>query len=318
MPGFRSLLLVVSLAISTPAMAWNEFGHMLIAELALQKLSPKLQRKIESEAFSLVRRQDSDKRLYLMRAYPGSSAFAQIAVFADHHRDKSLAELYGKFGQKLPAVFADLAGDDTTRWHYKNQPYAPGIVQRLGIEPSVGKGSAASCDLSEPVDVAWAIEQTRVALSQAETESDRVLSLALLIHFVGDAHQPLHAISRVDEDCESDRGGNRFCVAYGANSYSCVTSLHEYWDAGLGFFRSFDRVGDAAEFVARISLDEAQVKNLDADAWLAEGFRQARFVYSIQEGTGGDPHYVKEAQIIAYERIALAAARLAQILGQLY
>jgi len=169
-----------------------------------------------------------------------------------------------------------------------------------------------------PVDVSWAIEKAQEAFKQAETEENQILALALLVHFVGDAHQPLHAISRVDEDCDSDRGGNRFCVVYRKNSYSCETNLHAFWDAGVGFFESFDRVSDAAEFVARVELDEKQADILDPDEWLIEGYRKARFIYSVKDGSGGDSYYTKEGQIVSYERIALAANRLAKIMNKLY
>lgn len=323
---FRLILLTSLLVIAKPSFAWNEFGHMLIAELALQKLEPKLQRKIESEAFSLVRQQNSDKRLYLMRAYPGTSAFAHLSVFADDHRNTELDDLYARFAQKLPTAFIELANENTAKWHYKNQPYFSSARQKppmpvsplFGLEPGQEQETAIQCDLSESVDVVWAVEQLKVAFDEAENEQDKILALALLVHFVGDAHQPLHGISRVDEDCESDRGGNRFCVSYRNNSYSCETNLHAYWDSALGFFESYDRVSDAAQFVARVEVDAKQVKNLDPNEWLTEGYRQARFIYAIKDGSGGDSYYIKDGQIIAYERIALAAARLAEILQELY
>lgn len=313
MPILRCLLIVFSLAITSPVLAWSEFGHMLIAELAHKQLDPKLQRKLESQSFSLIKKQDAEKRLYLMRAYPDSSAFAQMSVFADDYRNQTLEELYSRFGKEVPAVFKNIANEDTSKWHYKNQAYASEIAHKPWSS-SEGK----VCDLSEPVDVAWAVEQLQIAFKQAETEEDQVLALALLVHFVADAHQPLHGLSRVDEDCDSDRGGNRFCVVYRKNSYSCEMNLHAFWDSGVGFFESFDRVSDAVEFVARVELDENQVSILDPDEWLAEGYRKARFIYSIKDGSGGDSYYIKEGQIISYERMALAANRLAQILNQLY
>jgi len=288
---------------------------MLIAELALKELDPKLQRKIESLSFSLVKKQDSDKRLYLMRAYPDSSAFAQLSVFADDYRNQTIQELYSKFGNGVPDVFAGVASENSSKWHYKNHPYASESLRKPGQDSSEIKNQ---CDLSEPVDVSWAIEKAQEAFKQAETEENQILALALLVHFVGDAHQPLHAISRVDEDCDSDRGGNRFCVVYRKNSYSCETNLHAFWDAGVGFFESFDRVSDAAEFVARVELDEKQADILDPDEWLIEGYRKARFIYSVKDGSGGDSYYTKEGQIVSYERIALAANRLAKIMNKLY
>ena len=285
---------------------------MVIAEYALQQLEPKVQRKLEQQAFALVRRQEAEKRLYLMRAFPGSTAFAQLSVFADTHRSKSLHQLYTEFGSGLPSNFASYADKNTSTWHYKNQPFYSSSIQIPGA------ASAPQCDLSEQTDIGWAITALQGAFNDAESEQNQILALALLIHLVGDAHQPLHAISRVDNDCESDRGGNRFCVAYATNSYRCETNLHSLWDSALGFFADYDSIEQAVEFLKRVEVKDTDADNLDPDVWLSEGFGEARFVYSIKEGSGGDAYYISEGQIIAYERMALAAERLANMLEQLY
>jgi hypothetical protein len=55
-------------------------------------------------------------------------------------------------------------------------------------------------------------------------------NLRLLIHYVGDIHQPLHAISRFNEDFPiGDRGGNEFTLP----SKDQVTNLHSLWDSVL-------------------------------------------------------------------------------------
>ena len=53
-------------------------------------------------------------------------------------------------------------------------------------------------------------------------------ALRLLIHYVGDIHQPLHATSRVDENYPSgDRGGNLFTLP----SKKTAKNLHAVWDS---------------------------------------------------------------------------------------
>lgn len=60
---------------------------------------------------------------------------------------------------------------------------------------------------------------------------DKPLALVWLIHLIGDIHQPLHAISRIDpETLQSDGGGNDFNVKY---SYSSPIPLHALWDENL-------------------------------------------------------------------------------------
>lgn len=57
--------------------------------------------------------------------------------------------------------------------------------------------------------------------------------MRLLIHYVGDVHQPLHATSRVNHDYPAgDRGGNNVPLP----KYETVDNLHEFWDsAGYEF-----------------------------------------------------------------------------------
>ena len=51
--------------------------------------------------------------------------------------------------------------------------------------------------------------------------------MRLLIHFVGDAHQPLHAVTRINKNYPNgDKGGNDFNLPYHYNA----KELHAVWD----------------------------------------------------------------------------------------
>ena len=52
--------------------------------------------------------------------------------------------------------------------------------------------------------------------------------MRLLIHYVGDIHQPLHGVSRVDSEYpKGDRGGNSFHV----QTKNGAKNLHAVWDS---------------------------------------------------------------------------------------
>lgn len=62
----------------------------------------------------------------------------------------------------------------------------------------------------------------------SEEEQAKSYALRLLIHYVGDLHQPLHATSRVDHKYpKGDQGGNFFHVA----EEDGVKNLHSVWDS---------------------------------------------------------------------------------------
>ena len=60
-------------------------------------------------------------------------------------------------------------------------------------------------------------------------EVSKSFALRLLIHYLGDIHQPLHCASRVDDEYpEGDRGGNSFPLRV-----SGFRNLHMLWDSVL-------------------------------------------------------------------------------------
>jgi hypothetical protein len=92
-------------------------------------------------------------------------------------------------------------------------------------------------------NVTWAIEEMVHSLKQVTSKQKsppnvnpqlaESFNLRLLIHYVGDIHQPLHAINRYDEVFKGgDEGGNYFSIEEVAG----VTNLHMLWDSVLTAF----------------------------------------------------------------------------------
>ena len=63
----------------------------------------------------------------------------------------------------------------------------------------------------------------------AEEDDQRSFALRLIVHYVGDIHQPLHNIDKVDyRHAKGDRGGNMQLVP---DDGSGVINLHMLWDS---------------------------------------------------------------------------------------
>ena len=65
---------------------------------------------------------------------------------------------------------------------------------------------------------------------QPSTQVDNAKSFAmrLLMHYVGDVHQPLHAATRVNHEYpEGDRGSNKVSLPFKDEA----SDLHSIWDA---------------------------------------------------------------------------------------
>ena len=63
----------------------------------------------------------------------------------------------------------------------------------------------------------------------SDENDQKSFALRLVIHYVGDLHQPLHATAEVDSEYpEGDRGGNEEWIPTGPGG---VGNLHQIWDS---------------------------------------------------------------------------------------
>lgn len=94
-------------------------------------------------------------------------------------------------------------------WHYKN------IDDDETFE---------NAKLLESGDVVRAIREQSQILNSNETSTEqKSLALKMLVHLVGDIHQPMHMGHR------SDLGGNRWMIRY----FGSPKNLHSIWDSSL-------------------------------------------------------------------------------------
>lgn len=97
----------------------------------------------------------------------------------------------------------------TKTWHYKN------VDAGMNYEDAV---------LESKGDVVTAVYgQIQVLKDNKATDSEKALALKMLIHLVGDLHQPLHMGHK------TDLGGNLWPVTY----FSQETNLHAIWDTNV-------------------------------------------------------------------------------------
>jgi hypothetical protein len=142
-------------------------------------------------------------------------------------------------------------------------------------------------------------------------QSDRVEALKFLVHFIGDVHQPFHAIGEA-------RGGNDIHVTeFGSTQcgdWPC--NLHFVWDIDL-----IEHTGRSeADYVAYLEQLIAS-KNLQAKAggtpqdWANESFHDAQQAF-LENGASVDEAYYKANIGMLDERLALAGLRLAALLNE--
>jgi hypothetical protein len=175
----------------------------------------------------------------------------------------------------------------------------------------------------------WALEENLRRLD-SDSETVRAIALTWMFHLVTDAHQPLHNIAMIDSlRPDGDRGGNLSFVrvAEGASS----VNMHWLWD---GLINRSDEVADALERAREIEAQHGealQPRSGEAATaftlWSEQGARTAiEHAYlhgDLPMGTDGDGTvlpggYMRDATMIARERGAVAAARLAGLLAEIF
>lgn len=107
----------------------------------------------------------------------------------------------------------DIKSDEKYRsygpWHYVNVPFD----STYDMHPKSDRG-----------DIIVGIEKCiSVLKSDTSSKEDKAFHLRLLVHFIGDLHQPLHT------GIGDDKGGNDFQVQW----YRDGTNLHRVWDTQM-------------------------------------------------------------------------------------
>jgi len=143
------------------------------------------------------------------------------------------------------------------------------------------------------------------------SREQRLEALKWVVHFIGDLHQPLHAIDEA-------RGGNDLkIVEFGSTQcgkYEC--NLHWAWDSDILEHTGYSE----AEYVGRLNkLIERQ--HLEAQAggtvtdWANESHNEARAIVNQKPAVVDDAYYRANIDLIN-RRLALAGLRLAAVLNK--
>lgn len=300
-------MLAALLGAALPAQAWNAGGHRLSALLAWQQLDEKTRDKV---GWLLARHPEYGR--WLARGTttrnehpPALIAFLEASTWPDdlrHDRRFEDGEEEEPSGGSRP----DHGDRHRHRsWHFTDRPLD-------GRTPHTPRGRLEQQLQALPATLA----------SRSASIGQRSYALPWLIHLVADAHQPLHAASRYDEDGDSDIGGNRLTVETPGHPRLRSMSLHRYWDdlPGPPWLR-----GEALE--RRAAYLRAQsfpvVAEGNAGKWLEESWFLAQSVaYPENAGEGsvsaGKPvitaDFHARARAVADERIFQAGDRLAATL----
>jgi len=292
------------------AQGWNSIGHMTVAYVAYQQLTPAQKTRV---AALLALNPNYKKWLgYIHGTVTPEDQQMYVFMMAATWPDeiKANGSGYTEDGDSpphTPEATSNVGYTDLKMhkyWHFVNTPFSTDGTTL----PAVPTPNAET-----------QIVALRAALASDEPDAVKSYDLVWLLHLTGDIHQPLHCALRVSQAAKrGDGGGNSVKIDVAPND------LHGYWDNLLG-------VGDTSDFLLAVKAgqtlspaDATATADLNVDDWESESFALAKSsVYvnpPIGPGLGSftigsSPTYAANSLKIAQERVALGGARLAAVIN---
>lgn len=242
--------------------------------------------------------------LHATEPFWGHTGHRVVGQVAQQHLSRKARKAIEKLldGQSLAeaSTFGDDIKSDTlyrrfSAWHYVNIP-----ADKRYPESAHAPGG----------DLVTGIEQCISVLKNPDAHREaQAFYLKLLLHFIGDLHQPLH-VGR-----QEDKGGNDIQLQWFGNG----TNLHRVWDTDLieSYGMSYTELAANLPGVSKKEVRRLQEGNLQA--WVDENQDLAGRVYASVE-TGEKLSYpYRYAWWDTVERqLLLAGLRLAAVLNAIY
>jgi hypothetical protein len=297
--------LVAVLFLSSPVLAWNDKGHMVVAKLAWDKLSPQAQKAA----------------IDILKTHPHYAEFLDADRPDNFPEDQWIFMRAATWPDWIRSHHAE-ARLSFPKWHYINKPYVP-----------EGSQLKESDFPAEKPNVVTQITEASQKVKDGSAQ-EKPIYLCWLLHLVGDVHQPLHSATMFSERFpEGDRGGNLVLVRI---NHGRAQKLHPLWDGLLGKSISWSSIRGTVADVAQLEKEnQAQIDTdlktgTTPEAWACEGLAAAKkYAYldgkldvantedrpSKEEVPNVSDDYVKNAGEVARIAVAKAGHRLATVLS---
>jgi len=286
--------LVLGFIRQTPALAWGDTGHQVVALIARAHLTNPVRQKVDGMLAA-----DRDPLTSGRPLTPHDMISA--ALWADRYRDNERS-------QPKPNSYTQ-----TRDWHFVDIEIRQPNQQQACPQPGIPPGVAASGGPPNAC-VVDKIRQFNTELAAPGTDpQERIIALKFLLHFVGDVHQPLHSAD------DHDQGGNSKRVS--ARGFP-AGNLHHFWDTEF-----VEQLGDNPEDIANELL--RSITDAQRQAWSQGGpadWAQEAFLLARSDAYGRLPspkngtyrlsgRYIDTAISDVTIQLSRAGVRLAAVLN---
>lgn len=232
----------------------------------------------------------------------GATGHRAVGLIAERHLSPAVKKKLQKIlrGESLAMastwmddIRSDSTYDYTADWHWV----------------TVENGKTYDESLKNPKgDVIMTLERIISELkSKKLTAKQEIEHIKMLIHLVGDIHQPLHV------GCCDDAGGNRVKVKW----FRDDSNLHRVWDSDMidNTKLSYTELANSISMPAKEEI--AKLQKTSVRDWAKESMTMRKQVYAIGDGNLGYKYAYKNMDS-AKHRVMLAGVRLAGILNSIY
>lgn len=231
----------------------------------------------------------------------------------------AVQQIMGKDSLSSVATWMDDVRDDPTwgpkmkEWHFDDVPVCS------AAPAPCANGNCAHAQIAAALDT----------LRNAQDPDQKLFGLRVLVHLVGDIHQPLHSSDNADHGGNLVTLTNRMqCEDYKTGA-SKACNLHQYWDGVLirRELRKTTETALAPQLSSKYALPDNDTKS-PAD-WIAQSNELGKTVtYGKLTGfaygrpgafsTKATREYDQDAQEAINRQLALAGHRLAVLLNDIY
>ncbi|WP_419418702.1 S1/P1 nuclease [Legionella sp. D16C41] len=241
-----------------------------------------------------------------------------VAQIAYDQLTPQAKQLYDSYNHELDQVYGRRSLVSSAPWldrlRYRNELWLQAL-HFIDIPYSIDNTPTVEPD---KVNAVYAINEAISILKSKTTSTyDKGFSLRVLLHVIGDIHQPMHAVSLYSKNYPNgDKGGN--LVKLAANSVG--DNLHAYWDNGGGYLKkrySPKTIAKQAQLLQKRWPCSANTELLSPEQWAEESHQLAvELAYLIKEGEQPSKAYEHTVKATVKQRLATAGCRLGNLLNQ--
>ena len=231
----------------------------------------------------------------------GHRATAEIAEqYLSNRAMKKIRKLLGGESLAVISTFGDeIKSDERYRkygpWHYVNFPFG----SRYESHPKSDRG-----DLIMGID-----KCISVLKDENSTSDEKSFHLKMLVHFIGDLHQPLHV------GMAKDKGGNDFQVLW----FDVGTNLHTVWDTKMleSYNMSFSELATNSNILSETQLK--QIRQGTTMDWMYESRELCEDIYSnTKVGENLGYNYMYRYVHVMRRQLQKGGIRLAHVLNEIF